>query len=531
MREILIILTISVVFSMLSCSVETKKGSGNDGDILLDDSDTAETDELVSADSDIAETDESINADGDVAETDEVTSSDGDIVETDDDLGVPDDFVDEDDVDLNDENDESPDLSDDNSGMDDDLSDEDIDLLPPDTNHTTVLFGTDKNDFGTYLAMDSAGNIYMAGNTEGNLDGQINSGEQDAFLMKFDSYGNKLWTKLYGTEKIDSGNYIKIDSSGNIYLTGYTAGTFNDNISKGSYDAFLMKLDKDGEVLWVKQIGTSGADTSGSIVFDNDGNIYISGYVDGSTEGTIDLGTPDAFIAKFTSDGTELWLKRWGSEGFDITYRSIFHDEFIYIIGATNGDVGGSGFFGGMYDTFLTKVDTSGNISWTKQWGTIGAELSYSFTINDDSNFFLCGSASGMIEDIDLNNMGISMTKLDGEGDFEWTDIWKSGKWQGANSIISDESGNFYLSGFSLGNLDGYENSGEVDTFLIKVDSSGNKIWTKLFGGEGTEMSNSTLIDKYGNMYVAGSTESNLDGQTSSGGYDIFLIKFSAEDL
>jgi len=209
MREILIILTISVVFSMLSCSVETKKSSGNDSDILLDDSDTAETDELVSADSDIAETDESINADGDVAETDEVTSSDGDIVETDDDLGVPDDFVDEDDVDLNDENDESPDLSDDNSGMDDDLSDEDIDLLPPDTNHTTVLFGTDKNDFGTYLAMDSAGNIYMAGNTEGNLDGQINSGEQDAFLMKFDSYGNKLWTKLYGTEKIDSGNYIK----------------------------------------------------------------------------------------------------------------------------------------------------------------------------------------------------------------------------------------------------------------------------------------------------------------------------------
>ncbi|HNW82958.1 MAG TPA: SBBP repeat-containing protein [bacterium] len=506
MREILIILTISVVFSMLSCSVETKKSSGNDGDILLDDSDTAETDELVSADGDVAETDESVSADSDNAEPDEVTSSDGDVVETDDDLGVPDDFVDEDDV---------------------DLSDEDIDLLPPDTNHTTVQWGTDKGDIALSLALDQTGNIYMVGNTEGNLDGEINSGMADIFLTKFDSYGNKLWTKLYGTEKTDYGRFVKVDSSGNIYITGYTEGDFDGNGNKGGLDVVLMKLDKDGETQWIRQIGTEGADIGSSIVFDNSENIYIFGYMEGSFDGSLYTGNTDAFAAKFSDAGTLIWFKEWGSDEYDSAATAVFHSGYIYVPGFSGGDIGGTGFLGGYWDAFLTKMDADGNISWTKQWGTAGSDAAYSLQLDSASDIFICGSV-GMEAELDYS---VSVTKFSDDGDLDWIESWGSGYMTGGNNMISDEFGNFYISGIAGDDFDGYKNAGSLDVFLIKLDSSGKKMWTKLFGGEGAEMSSSSLIDKYGNIYVAGSTESDLDGHTNSGGYDIFLTKFNAEDL
>ena len=390
----------------------------------------------------------------------------------------------------------------------------------------TKLFGTDKDEYGLSLAMDNDGNIFLTGFTEGNLDGIVNSGASDIFLMKFDKSGKKLWTRLYGTEKTDFGRFVKTDSSGNIFISGYT---LEEDENEGTYDGFLMKLDKNGEPVWVKQ-ATEENSVCTSIVFDETENIYISGYIDDSND-LPSAGTQDAFLAKFSQDGTRIWLKKWGSENYDAGAITFFHDGYIYVPGFTNGDVGGTGFLGGTYDAFLTKLDTDGNISWTKQWGTIGTETAYSLQFDNDSNMFLCGSASGEMEDPDLNDSGVSLTKLDSDGNFEWTNIWKSESWESANYIISDTSGNFYLSGFTLGNLDDYENAGEGDAFLMKVDSSGNKIWTKLFGGKGIEMSYGSIMDIYGNIYVTGLTMSDLDGNKNAGETDIFLTKFKAEDL
>ena len=351
------------------------------------------------------------------------------------------------------------------------------------------------------------------------------------FLIKFDSYGNKLWTKLYGAEKNDSGNAVKIDSSGNIYLTGYTEGSLEGNANKGGYDVFLMKLDKDGEILWVKQIGNEGADVGMGIVFDETENIYISGYIDGSYDDPPSIGTPDAFLAKFSQDGTPLWLKKWGSENYDAGVIASFHNGYIYVPGFTNGDISGTGFLGGIYDAFLTKLDTDGNIVWTKQLGTGGMESVYSLEFDSNSNMFLCGSASGEMENPDLNDSGVSLTKLDSDGNFEWTNIWNSDKWEGSNYIISDSSDHFYLSGFSLGNLDGYKNAGEMDVVLMKTDSFGNKLWTKLIGGENIEISYGSIMDMYGNIYITGTTMSDLGGNKNAGETDIFLVKINAEDL
>jgi hypothetical protein len=268
-----------MVLSMFSCSLDKFEKNSPDSDSISVQSDTDasendnNTDELEKTDDFMPENEQ--NDEG----ADEKDRKDDIIVENDETPDLfKDDFEPDDTEETDDSNEPSTDIDtqtsdaepDDKESVDTETDDDiaenpDEDLLEPYKNFTTILFGTDKNEYGLSLAMDNDGNLFLTGYTEGNLDGQTNSGESDIFLIKFDNYGNKLWTKLYGAEKNDIGRTVKTDSSGNIYITGYTEGDLDGNGNKGSYDAFLMKLDQAGEVLWVEQIGTEEADVSMSM--------------------------------------------------------------------------------------------------------------------------------------------------------------------------------------------------------------------------------------------------------------------------
>ena len=86
----------------------------------------------------------------------------------------------------------------------------------------------------------------MTGVTWGNLDGNTNSGRNDIFLVKYNSSGTKQWTKQLGTSSDDEGNGVSTDSSGNIYVTGWTKGGLDGNTNSGEYDIFLVKYNSSG---------------------------------------------------------------------------------------------------------------------------------------------------------------------------------------------------------------------------------------------------------------------------------------------
>jgi len=117
-------------------------------------------------------------------------------------------------------------------------------------NTTTSLWtkqlGTSSNDYGIGVTTDSLGYIYVTGFTYGDLDGNTNSGWDDIFLVKFNSSGTKQWTKQLGTSSDDEGNGVTTDSSGNIYVTGYTNGGLDGNTNSGSYDIFIVKYNSSG---------------------------------------------------------------------------------------------------------------------------------------------------------------------------------------------------------------------------------------------------------------------------------------------
>ena len=174
-------------------------------------------------------------------------------------------------------------------------------------NTTTSLWtkqlGTSSSDGGSGVTTDSSGNVYVTGYTLGGLDGNTNSGSYDMFLVKYNSSGTKQWTKQLGSSGWDWGNGVTTDSSGNIYVTGYTNGGLDGNTNSGYGDIFLVKYNSSGTKQWTKQLGTSSSDSGNGVTTDSSGNIYVTGSTEGGLDRNINSGSSDIFLVKYRSSG------------------------------------------------------------------------------------------------------------------------------------------------------------------------------------------------------------------------------------
>jgi hypothetical protein len=137
------------------------------------------------------------------------------------------------------------------------------------------------------------------------LDGNTTSGGTDMFLVKYNSSGTKQWTKQLGTSLDDYGGGVSTDSSGNIYVTGSTKGGLDGNTSSGNDDFFLVKYNSSGTKQWTKQLGTTSNDYGYGITTDSSDNIYVSGTTGGGLDGNTDGYSNDIFLVKYNSSGTK----------------------------------------------------------------------------------------------------------------------------------------------------------------------------------------------------------------------------------
>ena len=184
----------------------------------------------------------------------------------------------------------------------------------------------------------SDGSIYIAGFTNNNHDGQTNSGIQDAFITKFNSDGSKVWTKLLGGKSFDYANSVSTASDGSIYIAGTTQTSLDGQSNSGSQDAFITKFNSDGSKVWTKLLGGTSWDYANSVSTASDGSIYIAGHtLSRNIDGQTNSGSQDAFITKFNSDGSKVWTKLLGVVNSASTYSvSTASDGSVYIAGYTN---------------------------------------------------------------------------------------------------------------------------------------------------------------------------------------------------
>ena len=397
---------------------------------------------------------------------------------------------------------------------------------------STQLLGTSSDDSGAGVAVDSSGNVYVTGQTEGNLQGNSNSGDDDIFLTKYNSSGSIQWTKLLGTSSSDKGVNIAVASSSDVYIAGNTSGNLGGNINAGSCDIFLTKYNSSGTNQWVKLLGTPQCDTVRDLALDSSGNIYMVGETEGDLgTGNTNAGIRDAWIAKYTSSGTNSWTKLLGSSSSD-TADSIDIDSSnnIYVSGSTYGNLGGN-TNNGNYDIFLAKYNTSGDNQWTKLLGTSSWDSGSGVAIDSSGNIYLTGSSAGDLGgNSNSGNYDIILAKYNSSGTNQWTRLLGSSNHEEGKSIEIDSSNNLYISGYTLGDLDGNTNVGNRDIFLAKYNSSGNKAWTKTLGTSSNDSPdlNGSAIDSSNNIYIIGESEGNFDGKTNSGGSDAFIVKYNS---
>jgi len=262
------------------------------------------------------------------------------------------------------------------------------------TNGTRVwgtYYGGTNNEFGLKISNDVNGDIISVGYTYSSSGIATTgahktslTGTYDAFIVKFNTNGTRVWGTYYGGDDYDVTFGITTDTSKNIYVTGSTTsisgiattGTYQTS-KGGNFDAFIVKLNLNGLRLWGTYIGGSETEYGNGIILDTIGNIYVTGYT-GSTTAIATLGTyqisfaggyTDAFIAKFNTNGTRIWGSYFGDSLEDAGNEIIIDKNGnIIIVGITYSikGIATSGahqtIFGGTQDAFIAKFGSNGTL-------------------------------------------------------------------------------------------------------------------------------------------------------------------------
>ncbi len=384
-----------------------------------------------------------------------------------------------------------------------------------------TYYGGNGDDFNHGVATDRSANVYLAGETgsSNNIGSggfqNTKAGNYDAFLVKFDASGNRIWGTYYGGKDQEYGYAVATDGAGNVYLAGTTlsdsgiaSGGFQNTIGNAiNGSAFLVKFDANGNRLWATYYGGTIYTSGGGVATDVAGNVYLAGSTDdtaGIASGgfqNIARGTDLAFLVKFDANGNRLWATYYGGmdAGTSSAAEAVTTDFSgnVYLTGYSHDTTGiAYGGFqntsgGGDGDAFLVKFDTDGNRIWATYYGGSGTDIGSCLATDTAGNVYMGGST---------------------------------------NSTDSIALGGF---------LNTYP-GGYFDAYLAKFDANGNRLWATYYGGPSQALGEGVATDVTGNVWLAGVTtdssgiasggfENNYLSQTSA--YEPFLVKFDANGI
>ncbi len=419
---------------------------------------------------------------------------------------------------------------------------------------------------GNSVTCDALGNVYTTGFSNATM-----------FISKSDANGNVAWTKQFGgTGGTANGCSITTDANGDVYTIGTFSLTVDFDPGPGVFNlttggsTFILKLDAGGNFVWAKQIEIGTLIGRGFLIaVDAADNVYTTGTFFGTVDfdpgpGVFDLSSilRSAYVSKLDAAGNFVWAKQMTGAG-NADEASSFAMALdasgnIYttgsFIGAIDFDPGaGSNILSaGTENTFISKLDASGNFIWARQMGGTGTIEGLSIALDSMDDVYTTGYFTGTV-DFDpgaglfnlsaAGNDDIFIAKLDAAGNFNWAKKMGGSAADEGFSIKADASGNNYTTGYFTDTLDfdggtclpKIISAGARDIFISKSDAAGNFLWTKQIGGSGTDQGFSIAVNAPENIYTTGYFSGTVDfdpgigvyNLNSGGPYDFFLQKMS----
>jgi hypothetical protein len=265
-----------------------------------------------------------------------------------------------------------------------------------------TFLGSASGDSGNGIAVDTSGNVYVAGDSYATWGSPVRpftgSGYYDAFAAKLNGSGALQWNTFLGGSGDDRGRGIAVDTGGNVYVAGYSYATWGSPVRSyagGASDAFAAKLNGSGTLQWNTFLGSSGYDCGFGIAVDTSGNIYVTGY-SGATWGSPVRpysGTYDAFAAKLSGSGALQWNTFLGLLNDDHGYGiAVDTSGSIYVTG-DSGATWGSPVrpFAGGNDAFAAKLNGSGALQWNTFLGGSSSERGCGIALDTSGNVYIAG--------------------------------------------------------------------------------------------------------------------------------------------
>lgn len=356
-----------------------------------------------------------------------------------------------------------------------------------------------------------------------------------------------IWQKTIGGSLNDTGNAFELTSDGGYILGGFSSsnisGEKTEN-SNGQIDIWLVKIDASGNIMWQNTIGGSGDDFLISIKQTSDGGYIVGAGSDSNISGDKtenSRGGLDYWILKLDSSGNIVWQKTYGGSQPEFeTYVVETSDGGYFVGGYSDSGVSGDKTdpSNGQRDYWALKLDSTGTIVWQNSTGGSLVDRPLIAFQAADGGYVMGGySFSGISGDKTQANQGESdnwIVKLDSNGNVLWDKSFGGSDSDVLRNLIQTADGGYLAGGFSKSNISGdkTENSrGDYDYWILKLDGSGNLVWQKTIGGAGIDYLRDLKQIADGTYMVIGYSESNISGdktENSNGGYDIWLLRLDA---
>lgn len=414
--------------------------------------------------------------------------------------------------------------------------------------HWQKNLGGKNNEYAYASTTTADGGYVIVGSTNNNKEGDVpiskafnGAGGSDIWVVKLNNWGDIEWSKTFGGTKDDVATDVIETKDKGILLVATTASTDGEAAGNGSRGGLiLLKLKTDGSIEWRKvfasgysvgEISFAKADANSkpTIKSTTDG-----GYILGATINPVN--TTDLWLSKLNSTGNIQWTRIYGSTSNDSMNEVIAcADGGFLMVGGTEGsnlEISGAGK--GFIDFCIMKADANGKLLWIRALGGTNLDMAYSAVETIDNAYIIVGETNSTNGDMTSNlgqKDGVLVKYSATEGRLLWKVLTGGDDIDGLYTIKKSSTGKIFAMGISSSIIGKVKPNGPVgDIWLVNIENSGVISNHTMFGGADSDIARGAFPSTDGGFFIAGNSDS-VDGDVmeNKGGTDFWALKVGSQ--
>lgn len=382
-------------------------------------------------------------------------------------------------------------------------------------------FGGSKNDSFQSIINSTDGGYAILGFTQSNDDDITDKTDEsfDYLLLKFSSDDTLQWSKTFGGSEDDRGAEVIATNDGGFAILGYSKSSDGDVYeNNGDQDFWIVKISANGDISWQKSFGFSGADTGYAITETNDNGFLLTGVLDVSASGgqgnksVQKHAGGDVWAIKLDESGNKQWQNYYGGTFTDTPFGvTKTNDNGFLICASSDSNDFNISNNKGQYDFWIFKIDANGTLGWEKNFGGSEIEEPRDICKTNDGNFMIVGDTRSNDKDVFKNNGAADLwvVKINTDGNLLWEKTFGGSSFDAGRAIFPSLNGGFIIAGNSRSENANFSNLGQNDGWILKIDDAGNQIWQQFYGGSENDFLNDIIEMPDNSIIAIGESYSN----------------------